>query len=117
MPQIVGLLEREFKVAYKRLYPDQKAAVNEAVREIVDNPVIGEEKKGDLKGVFVHKFKCLDRQFLLAYTWDPATRTLIALGVHENFYRDAEGLSFKLLQQASKRGIRLIPSETQSFRS
>lgn len=89
LPQVVVLQEREFKVAYKRLYPNQKAAVNGAVREIADNPMIGEEKKGDLKGVFAHKFKCLDRQLLLAYTWDPATRILIALGVHENFYRDA----------------------------
>ncbi len=86
--QIVVLQEREFKVAYKKLYPNQRAVVNAAVREIVDNPMIGVEKKGDLKGVFVHKFKCLDRQFLLAYQWNPYTRTLLALGVHENFYKN-----------------------------
>ncbi|MCW8443625.1 type II toxin-antitoxin system RelE/ParE family toxin [Fluoribacter gormanii] len=26
--------------------------------------------------------------FLLAYEWDPALRILLALGVHQNFYRD-----------------------------
>ena len=62
-PQIVVLQEREFKVAYKKLHPNQKKAVNAAILEIVDNPLIGVEKKGDLKGVFVHKFKCLDRLF------------------------------------------------------
>jgi len=75
-------------VAYKKLHPNQKKAVNAAILEIVDNPLIGVEKKGDLKGVFVHKFKCLDRLFLPAYQWDPLTRTLMPLGVHENFYRD-----------------------------
>ncbi|MFT4058013.1 MAG: type II toxin-antitoxin system RelE/ParE family toxin [Legionella sp.] len=30
------------------------------------------------------------QQFLLAYEWDPALRILLALGVHENFYRDLE---------------------------
>ena len=87
-PQIVVLQEREFKVAYKKLHPNQKKAVNAAILEIVDNPLIGVEKKGDLKGVFVHKFKCLDRLFLPAHQWDPLTRTLLALGIHENFYRD-----------------------------
>ena len=87
-PRITVLQEREFKVAYKKLHPNQKKAVNAAILEIVDNPLIGVEKKGDLKGVFVHKFKCLGRLFLLAYQWDPLTRTLLALGVHENFCRD-----------------------------
>ncbi len=87
-PRIAVLQEREFKVAYKKLHPNQKKAVNAAILEIVDNPLIGVEKKGDLKGVFVHKFKCLDRLFLPAHQWDPLTRTLLALGIHENFYRD-----------------------------
>ena len=82
--------EREFKVAYKKLHSNQKESVKAAIRRIIEDPEAGEEKRGDLKGVFVYKFKCLDRQFLLAYTWDPATRTLIALGVHENFYRDVK---------------------------
>jgi len=62
-PQIIVLQEREFKVAYKKLHQNQKKAVNTAVLEIVDNPLAGVEKKGDLKGVYVYKFKCLDRTF------------------------------------------------------
>jgi mRNA interferase RelE/StbE len=77
-----------FKRAYKRLHPNQKADVDDAVAEIVRDPTIGEAKKGDLAGVFVHKFKCNEQLMLLAYEYDPATRLLLLLGSHENFYRD-----------------------------
>ncbi len=45
-----------FKRAYKRLRPNQKADADDAVADIVRDPTIGEAKKGDLAGVFVHKF-------------------------------------------------------------
>lgn len=78
-----------FKRAYKRLHPNQKADVDDAVAEIVRDPTIGEAKKGDLAGVFVHKFKCNEQlMLLLAYEYDPGTRLLLLLGSHENFYRD-----------------------------
>ena len=77
-----------FKWAYKRLHPNQKADVDDAVAEIVRDPTIGEAKKGDLAGVFVYKFKCNDQLMLLAYEYDPCTRLLLLLGSHENFYRD-----------------------------
>lgn len=69
--------------AYKKLPVSHKSIVNEAVRNIANNPKIGEEKKGDLLGVYVYKFKINHQQFLLAYEWDPALRVLLALGVHE----------------------------------
>lgn len=77
-----------FKKAYKKLLPNEQTIVDEAIREIIKNPKIGEEKKGDLAGIFVYKFKFKMKEFLLAYEWDPKTRLLFALGVHENFYRD-----------------------------
>lgn len=77
--------------AFKRVYKKLPDIVNEAVRAIINNPRIGEEKKGDLAGVYVYKFKINHQQFLLAYEWDPASRVLLALGVHENFYRDLKG--------------------------
>lgn len=49
---------------------------------------VKEEKKGDLAGVFVYKFKMHHQEILLAYEWIPRERLLLALGVHENFYRD-----------------------------
>ncbi len=77
-----------FKRVYKRLYNNQKNIVDDEIRKVCKDPTIGTEKKQDLSGVYVHKFVALDKQFLLAYTYDPQTLKLILLGVHENFYRD-----------------------------
>jgi mRNA-degrading endonuclease RelE of RelBE toxin-antitoxin system len=77
-----------FKKAYKKLHLQQKEKVNEAIKKIIKDPQLGEEKKGDLTGVYVYKFKINSQEILLAYTWSPKERVLIALGVHENFYRD-----------------------------
>jgi len=77
-----------FKKAYKKLHKEQKERVNDAILAIIDNPLLGEEKKGDLAGVFVYKFKFHRQEILLACEWDPSQRLLLALGVHENFYRN-----------------------------
>ena len=78
----IPLLQRAIK-----LHPNQLKPVNEAIRRIMSDPTCGEEKRGDLAGVRVHKFRVADRQYLLAYEFDAETLTLFALGVHENFYR------------------------------
>lgn len=77
-----------FKKTYKKLHFTDKAIVNKAVEKIIENPKIGEQKKGDLSGVFVYKFKTHRQEALLAYEWTMKQRVLLALGVHENFYRD-----------------------------
>jgi len=77
-----------FRRAYKRLNPNQKSDVDKAVAAIVADPTLGEAKKGNLAGVFVYKFQCVDRRFLLAYEYDPQTRLLLLVGTHENFYRN-----------------------------
>jgi hypothetical protein len=76
-----------FRRAYKRLHPNQKADVDDAVAAIVSDPSLGEAKKGDLVGVYVYKFQCASQLFLLAYEYDPETRNLLLVGTHENFYR------------------------------
>ena len=77
-----------FRRAYKKLHPNQVKPIDEAVRHIMADPECGEEKRGDLAGVRVYKFRVRDRQFLLAYEFDAENLSLLALGVHENFYRD-----------------------------
>jgi mRNA interferase RelE/StbE len=77
-----------FKRAYKKLHPNQREAVHAAIRTILANPNVGQEKRGDLAGVFVHKFDCVNQQYLLAYQWSEATRVLLSVGLHENFHRD-----------------------------
>lgn len=77
-----------FKRVYKKLAASQRAVVDDAVRRIVADPEIGEAKKGDLAGVYIHKFPLNRQQMLLAYEWNPATRVLLLLGSHEDLYRD-----------------------------
>lgn len=77
-----------FSRAYKRLHPNQKAQVDDAVVAIIEDPTLGDAKKGDLAGVYVYKFQCLGKLFLLAYEYDPVTRMLLLVGTHENFYRE-----------------------------
>ena len=87
MTDIDILQTNAFLRAYKKLHNNQKDTVDQAVADIVLDPVIGEQKKGDLAGIHMHKFKCVGQLFLLAYEFDPATRTLLLVGTHENFYR------------------------------
>jgi hypothetical protein len=77
-----------FLRAYKKLHNNQKDAVDEAVDDIIRDPTIGEAKKGDLSGIYLHKFDCVNQLFLLAYEYDPKTRRLLLVGTHENFYRE-----------------------------
>lgn len=78
-----------FARAVKKLHRDQKAELDEAVQAIVENPLLGEAKVGDLAGVRVFKFRMTNQLCLLAYTQeDEETVKLLALGAHENFYRD-----------------------------
>ena len=77
-----------FKKAYKKLPRSHQLMVNDAIKAIIQNPEIGDEKRGDLSGVYIYKFKIHHQEFFLAYEWDSMQRLLLALGVHENFYRD-----------------------------
>ncbi len=77
-----------FAKAYKKLHKNQKIDVDTAVEAIVLNPLIGEPKRGDLNGVYVHKFKSQNQEVLLAYEFDIKIRHLLLLGAHENSYRD-----------------------------
>ena len=88
MADVAVLQMPAFKRVYKKLAASHQAVVDGAVRTIVANPEIGEAKKGDLAGVYVHKFPLNRQQLLLAYEWNPETRVLLLLGSHENFYRD-----------------------------
>jgi hypothetical protein len=86
--ELVVLIMPAFKQRYKKLHPNQKTLVNEAIEAIKVHPLAGDQKKGDLATVYVYKFDCVGQEMLLAYEFDLETRVLLALGVHENFYRD-----------------------------
>jgi mRNA-degrading endonuclease RelE of RelBE toxin-antitoxin system len=81
---------RRFYNIKKKLPPALRNEVDRQVDLLCQDPEIGTQKTGDLKRVWVHKFNMLGQQYLLGYTFDEQTMmlTLLALGGHENFYRD-----------------------------
>jgi hypothetical protein len=61
------------------------------VRKILENPLRGDPKKGALAGIRVHKFTHQKQLYLIGYQVGKGGAVcLLALGSHENFYRDLE---------------------------
>jgi mRNA interferase RelE/StbE len=81
---------RRFARIYKKLNTNIVAGVDTAVEAVVQDPGIGEKKKGDLSELWVYKFRCLDQLYLFGYTRDDEIRLvyLESVGPHENFYRN-----------------------------
>ena len=77
-----------FKKRVRRFRKQEKSILDNQIRKILENPTIGREKRGDLKGVFVHKFKIHATQYLLSYRFVGKNLELIMIGPHENYYRD-----------------------------
>ena len=79
-----------FTRALKKLHPQEKRILDEAVRAITVDPQIGEMKKADLAGVRVYKYRGQTGLLLIAYrvVQDEEMIKLLAGGSHENFYRD-----------------------------
>ena len=83
-----------FKKAVKKLHRNQKMDLDRAIREVMEQPNLGERKKGDLAFLRVYKFKMVTQLTLLAYSYEEGAIVLelITLGSHENFYRDVKQL-------------------------
>jgi mRNA-degrading endonuclease RelE of RelBE toxin-antitoxin system len=79
---------RSFEQKIKKMLKQEKEILDQEVRKIAQNPSIGEEKKGDLTGVFIHKFKIKTTQYLLAYRKIGRDLELVMIGPHENYYRE-----------------------------
>lgn len=84
------LQTRLFSKTVKKLSSQQKEVLDSEIRKIIGDPSVGREKRGTLKGVFVHKFKIHTSLILLAYRCDSRVLELIMLGPHENYYRDLD---------------------------
>ena len=84
------LQSRQFAKAVKKLHANQKADLDKAVQLLIQDPLIGDLKSGDLGDVRVYKFKIVNQLNLLAYSYEDEvlTLSLLALGSDENFYRD-----------------------------
>lgn len=95
MAKITQVLQTPtFKKAVKKLYQNQKKDLDNAIKELVDDPLLGEQKKGDLSFLRVYKFKMNKQLSLLGYSHEDGTVTLelMALSSHENFYRDVKSI-------------------------
>ena len=89
------------KTSYKRAFVHfvKKASrplqleIEMRVSEVCNNPRMGEQKLGDLQGVFVYKFRFNKQEYLMAYQFDMHQNQskitwidFYQIGSHENFY-------------------------------
>ncbi len=57
----------KFDRQFKKLYPKEQGLIRTEIKKIVNNPLVGELKKGVLSYIRVHKFKIHHQLYLLAY--------------------------------------------------
>ena len=79
---------RSFERKVKKFSQAQKSQLDKQIKRILEDPAIGTEKKGDLRGIYIHKFKLKKIQYLLAYRLVDENLELIMIGPHQNYYRD-----------------------------
>lgn len=81
---------RRFEKTLDKLPESLLRVVEDEIEKIIQNPLLGEKKKGDLSYLRVHKFQLNNRLTLLGYSWveDRIELYLLSLGSHENFYQE-----------------------------
>ena len=81
-----------FAKAMNRLDESQSEIVENEIDNIIENPELGVQKKGDLSYLRIHKFDLEGAEYLLGYNWSKMRMVihLLQLGSHENYYRDAK---------------------------
>ena len=77
-----------FAKTVKKFEKNQKLELDNEIRKVIQDPSIGSEKKGDLRGVFVYKLKIQSTLYLMSYRMLGEDIELIMIGPHENYYRD-----------------------------
>lgn len=79
---------RRFEKALDKLPESLQRIVEDEIEKIIEDPTIGEQKKGDLRFLRVHKFLLKKQLMLLGYSWieDSIALYLLSIGSHENFY-------------------------------
>ncbi|MEZ9923746.1 type II toxin-antitoxin system RelE/ParE family toxin [Vibrio breoganii] len=60
---------RRFEKALAKLPDTLLTIVEDEIEKIVEHPEIGEQKKGDLSHMRVHKFQLSNQLALLGYSW------------------------------------------------
>ncbi len=78
----------------KKAHKNLQLEMDEQVKKILENPEIGELKKGDLRGIRVHKFNFKSQLYLISYEVTVETLYLYVIGTHENFYQRLKNLLY-----------------------
>ncbi|HWR57655.1 MAG TPA: type II toxin-antitoxin system RelE/ParE family toxin [Thermodesulfovibrionales bacterium] len=82
------LYKPPFRKFVKKQSRGFQLAIEDEVRAIGEDPATGEQKKGDLARVRVHKFNFHRQEYLIAYVVGNKDIVFYAVGTHENFYRE-----------------------------
>ena len=98
------LQSRSFEQKTNKFSRAQKKELDSQVKLVVEDPIIGIEKKRDLRGVYVHKFKIKAIEYLLSYRLVDENLELIMIGPHENYYRDLKRYSKKKISEQPDEG-------------
>ena len=77
-----------FRRFVKKQTPPFQLVIQDEVDRIIAGPNRGEDKKGDLTGYRVHKFRFNQQEYLVAYEVAGEKLLFVMIGTHENFYRD-----------------------------
>ena len=77
-----------FAKKIKKFNKKEKEALDKVIKSIIQNPSVGSEKKGDLRSIFILKFKIKQSLYLLSYRIFEENLELIMIGPHENYYRE-----------------------------
>jgi len=79
----------KFRRQFSKFSSKDQEEIRRQIRKITKNPFIGEQKKGPLSGVRVHKWKLKHQLYLLAYEPVKKEKTiyLYAIATHEGFYK------------------------------
>jgi len=84
---MIKILASNQVLKFKKLAPSKfQMEIDRQVKTIMENPEIGELKKGDLKGIRVLKFQYNRQLYLLSYEMKGSVLNLYFIGSHENLY-------------------------------
>jgi len=71
----------------KKQARSMQLSIEDEIESIIENPDRGETKKGDLRGIQVHKFAFKKQKLLIAYQVLETEILFYMIDTHENFYR------------------------------
>ena len=77
-----------FKKFIKKQARPLQLSIEDEIESIIENPAVGETKKGDLQGFQVHNFAYKKQKLLIAYRVSETEILFYMVGTHENFYRN-----------------------------